>query len=173
MNNYYASSKTLAKQNKISKKVLFSFISALFLCLTVPQQYAFYNPLWLVLLLIYWHIKLEFKETTNILYYSFFLGLIYDVITVNPLGLTAITYLCISYILVVLKPKIYFYTFVQIFLLITLLLLLNQVVIVFYSSYIGTIANITKIKFLAPIVLSLLLWPFLGIILDKFLLKIR
>ena len=128
-----------------TNRVILSFVLAIILSLISSNNMVFYNPLWIVLFLIYWHIRIDIKESYNNLYYAFILGIICDLIFSKAIGISAISYLIISYILSTLKPKIYFYTLLQITVMVFMLLLINQTVFLLYSLYFGVINNFTKV----------------------------
>ena len=85
-------------------KVIVSFIFAIAFSLISFKDLSFYNPLWVVLLLIYWHLRLDIKDSYNNLYYAFILGVVCDLVFNNAIGILAFSYVSISYILSVLKP---------------------------------------------------------------------
>jgi len=153
------------------KNIFISFIVAIFFSLLSFHGFKFYNPLWVVLFLIYWHIRLDIKNFNSILNYSFILGLLCDFINGTTIGISAISYLTISFFLSIFKPKIYFYTTLQIFLMVSVLLVVNQTIFLIYYISSGILNNFTVMSFFAPVVISLLVWPILEVVLDRFLLN--
>jgi len=156
-----------------ANNIVLSFIIAILLSLFSFHGLKIYNPLWVVLFLIYWHIRLDIKNFNTNLNYSFILGLICDFITGTTLGISSISYLIISFILSIFKAKIYFYTMLQIFLMVSSLLIINQVIFLIYYMASGVLNNITLMHSFAPVITSLLVWPILGFILDRFSLNTR
>ena len=164
-----------ANVNKLSVSspavIVSSFIIAIIFSLISLNNWSSYNPLWVVLVLTYWHVRLDIKDNYNNLYYAFLLGIICDLIFNRAIGVSAISYLTISYCLSILKPKIYFYTLIQMTFLVLMLVLINQFVFLFYNIYLGSLNNVTKVMFFAPVITSLLVWPLICLVLDRFLLN--
>lgn len=154
-----------------ASNIFFSFIVAILLSLLTFKGSNIYNPLWVVLFIIYWHIRLDIKYSNSNLNFVFILGILCDFINGTTIGITSLSFLIISFLLSIFKPKIYFYTMLQVFILVFALLVVNQTVFLVYYISCGILSNITLMHFFAPIVMSLLVWPIIEIVLDRFLLK--
>lgn len=167
----YTKSLTSHKDLKISKVCIIFLLSILLSLWSISNVNSF-NPLWILLVLIYCLIRQDANSFNSSLTYVFALGLLCDFISNRYLGITSITFLIVSYIFSFFKPKIYFYTSLQIFILVGTLLIINQTIFLIYYIFLGEFKNITIISFFAPVIMSLILWPILEFLLDKLFFRV-
>jgi rod shape-determining protein MreD len=141
--------------------ILFSFVVAYILALIpLPAWAAFYRPEWVVLVLIYWCLSLPKRIGIVI---SWLVGLMMDVLTGAVLGQHALALIVVAYITLRWHRRIRLQTIWQQALNVLFLVILAQLLKVWVHGMGGHVMN--GWRFWMSAVTSMLLWPWLSIVL--------
>ena len=138
-----------------------SFLIALMLtAMPLPQWATMWRPMWVALVLLYWTMALPTRVGIGA---GWTLGLIIDVLQGTILGLNALGYALLTYIMLKSYQKIRVFSLVQQSLVIAALLLVYLVLCLWIQS-LTTVPDINSMYWV-PALTSMLLWPWLFIVL--------
>ena len=137
--------------------IVLSLLVALTLTLLpLPEWAAPYRPDWVALVLIYWCLALPDRVGVGI---GWMLGLLLDVLSGTLLGQHALGMTVIAYLAVKLHQRVRLFPTWQQALTVMLLLLLNQLLVLWVNGIIGRPAH--SGLYWAPSLTGMLLWPWL------------
>lgn len=140
---------------------MFSVLVAMGLrVLPLSSELQFWNPDWVLLVLIFWLLALPYKCG---IFSSWVVGLLMDVLTGRILGQQALIYALVSYVCLKFNKRARYYPLLQQALFICCCLLLAHAV----ELCIESIHNPAHFQwvFLLPVVSGTLIWPFAGLVL--------
>jgi rod shape-determining protein MreD len=128
----------------------------------------FWNPDWVLLVLIYWLLTMPYKWGV---FSAWIVGLLIDVLTGRQLGQYALIYALIGYICLKFYKRVRHFPFMQQGLFIFSCLLLAHTL----GFCIESIRNPSRFQwvFLLPVITGTLIWPFAWIVLRSFNLNQR
>lgn len=149
--------------------LLFTFVIAILLnILPVPYQFKWLMPNWLVLVLIYWII---FVPGLIGLMFTFFLGIIIDLLLGNLLGLTSLCLMPVAFFADSMCPRFRTFNTSQQFLVIVALVSMNHLIRLWLQLYIDCPTH--NINYWLVIPVSIIAWPLVCGILHLFRKVIR
>jgi rod shape-determining protein MreD len=122
--------------------------------LPVPENWAYFNPDWVLLVLMYWSMAIPEKVGVG---YAWVVGLFSDMLTGRLLGQHALAYALVAYICVKMHRQLRLYPLYQQMLPVLLLLLLGQLLI-FWTQNIKAASAIGWVYWL-PSLMGTLVWP--------------
>lgn len=141
--------------------ILLSFVAALMLTLApLPEWAAHLRPAWVAMVLIYWCMALPERIGVGV---GWIAGLFLDVISGSLLGQYALTLTLIAWITHNLHRRLRLYPIWQQALLVLMLLLLQQLLVIWIRGFIGQSPD-TMMHWM-PAFTSMLLWPWVFVIL--------
>lgn len=141
--------------------IFFSFIAALMLTLVpLPDWAAYLRPEWVSLVLIYWCMALPDRVGVGI---GWVAGLFLDVIHGAVLGQYALALALVAYFTLTLHRRIRVFPILQQMLVVLLLVLFQQLVVIWVKGFIGETPQ--SMRYWLPSLTSMLLWPWLFVIL--------
>jgi rod shape-determining protein MreD len=129
----------LTKLKNFSKKrtnlyfstLLLLVVSIILTLLPLPNMLKWIWPQWILLTLIY---RVIIRPERYGIFFAFTMGLIVDLLLSNKLGIHALSYAVIGYCLVKMQQRIYLFPVVQQSILIFLLVLLDFVAVITFST---------------------------------------
>lgn len=135
--------------------LLFTFIiAALLNMLPLPYQFKWLMPNWLVLVLIYWII---FVPELIGLMFTFFLGMIIDLLLGNLLGLTSLCLMPVAFFADRMCHRFRTFDVSQQFLVVIVLVSMNHLIRLWLQLYINCPTN--NINYWLVIPISIIAWP--------------
>jgi len=138
-----------------------TFVVALILAATpMPEWARYWRPEWVALALIYWCMALPQRVGVGI---GWLLGLLEDVIKGALLGQHAIGMAIIAFIVVRTHQRIRVFPFVQQAIIVFFLISLSRLLVLWVKGVIGQAPG--SFSYLLPALTSMLLWPWVYIIL--------
>lgn len=140
---------------------LFSVIVAMGLnVLPLSPALQFWNPDWVLLVLIFWLLALPYKWG---IFSSWLVGLLMDVLTGRLLGQQALIFAIVSYICLKFYKRVRYFPILQQALFIFCCLVLSHTL----AFGINNIHNPAHFgwEFLLPVISGTLIWPFAGMVL--------
>jgi len=141
--------------------IFISFLVALILAiLPLPDWAAPYRPAWVVLVLIYWCMALPVRVSVGA---GWIAGLMLDLLNGALLGQNALAYAVVAYVTVVLHQRLRVFPLWQQALSVLLLVALGQLLVLWVLGIVDAAPN--SLQFWLPSVTSMLLWPWLFVIL--------
>ncbi len=141
--------------------IIFSFIVAIMLtALPLPDWAVNWRPAWVALVLIYWCMAIPDRVGIAI---GWFLGLILDVQQSAIFGQNALGLALIAYLTIKSYQRMRVYPLAQQAVLICFYLLLYELIMLMITGYIGT--GTRDWTYWMPAITSMLIWPWLFIIL--------
>lgn len=139
------------------------FIALLLIVIPVPYQVTLFRPDWALLVLMYWTLALPRRVSIGS---AFIVGFLTDILVGTVLGVNALVFSVISFILSVNYLKIRNFAVIQQALLIGVLLALYQLLL-FWISHFLTGVNFRP-AYLWPAVTGMLVWPWLFWLLRRY-----
>lgn len=141
--------------------VLLTFVIALMLTITpLPDSMNIFRPAWVAMVLIYWSLALPHRVSIMT---AFLLGILLDVLQGSLLGQHAIGLSVIAFVTTKLHLQVRIQPLYQQALFVGLLIAVQSLLVAWVN---GVIGHETKSwSFLLPVLSSMLLWPWLFIIL--------
>ncbi len=141
--------------------VLVTFIVALMLtAMPLPDWITVWRPAWVAMVVIYWSMALPQRVSIGT---AWFLGILLDVLQGSLLGQHAIGLAIVAYVTVKLHLQIRQHPLYQQSLFVGLLVAVYLSLIVWVNGIIGRPPQ--SWSFLMPVITSMLLWPWLFVIL--------
>lgn len=141
--------------------ILLSFIAAIMLTLVpLPDWAAYLRPEWVSIVLIYWCMALPERVGVGI---GWLAGLFLDVVHGAVLGQYALALSLIAYFTLNLHQRLRVYPVVQQALVVLLLVLFQQVLVIWIKGFIGDPPQ--SLQYWIPPLTSMLLWPWVFVIL--------
>lgn len=136
--------------------IIMSFIGAfMLLMMPLPDFLRLARPEWVVMVVIYWSMALPKRVSVG---YSWFAGLIVDVIRDSLLGQHALALALVSFLTIRLHQRLRVYPPGQQAVTIFLIVLINFLIILWIRGIMGIAPGLWQI--LVPSFTTALLWPF-------------
>lgn len=149
--------------------IALTFIVAMMLTMVpLPDWAEFLRPEWVTMVLIYWCMALPERVGVGIAWIA---GLLLDVIHGAVLGQYAMALSLVAYITLNLHQRLRIYPLAQQALVVLLLLLLQQLLVIWIKGFLGQSPN--SLSYWVPSFTSMLLWPWLFLILRDVRRKFR
>jgi len=141
--------------------IALSFLTAMMLTMMpLPGWTAYLRPEWITMVLIYWCLALPHRVGVGI---GWIAGLLLDVIHGAVLGQYAMALAVIAYLTLYLHQRMRIYPLAQQALIVLMLLLLQQLLVIWVNGFLG--APSRGMQYWLPAFVSMLLWPWLFLIL--------
>jgi rod shape-determining protein MreD len=144
------------------------FIAYLLAALPMPQMIALARPDWVALCLIFWVLVLPDRVGISV---GFCVGLLQDVLLGTYLGVFALAYSSLVYLVLLLHQRLRMYPILQQAAVIFLIIALSQVLVQLCRDFLGN--GITGDMHLLPSLVSALLWPWVFVILHSLQMRFR
>lgn len=149
--------------------ILLTFIVALMLTMMpLPGWGEYLRPEWVSMVLIYWCMALPERVGIG---FGWFAGLLLDVVHGAVLGQYALALALVAFITLHLHQRMRVYPLAQQALLVLLLLLLQQLLVIWINGFLGEAPR--GLQHWLPAFVSMLLWPWLFLILRDVRRKFR
>lgn len=143
--------------------VLLSFIAAAVLeLLVIPPFLNQFRAEWLVLTLVYW--LLRHPEKVGIVF-SFFIGILLDVISGSYLGIQALSCCVVGYLVLTMHQRLKMFPVVQQSVIVFFLIGIQLMISTVFRANIG--GSDVSFTYLWSALASALMWPFVLIITDR------
>ncbi|WP_445425685.1 MULTISPECIES: rod shape-determining protein MreD [unclassified Alishewanella] len=137
--------------------IYLSLITALLLTvIPVPFQFSLFRPDWVLLVLMYWTLALPRRVNIGT---AFFMGFLTDVLVGTVLGVNALAFSVVAFVMAVNHLQIRNFGVIQQSLLVGLLLALYQLLLFWLSNFL-TGVNFRP-AYLWPVLTGMLVWPWL------------
>jgi rod shape-determining protein MreD len=147
--------------SRASLVLLLSFLVALMLSmLPLPHWATPYRPEWVALVLIYWCLAIPERVGVGI---GWFMGLILDVSSGAILGQYALSHAAVAFVALKLHQRVRVFPMWQQAMTVMFLIIMHQVIVLWIKGIIGQ--QINTLTYWLPSVVSMLLWPWLYILL--------
>lgn len=144
--------------------IYLSLLAALLLTvIPVPYQLTLFRPDWALLVVMYWTLALPSRVNIGT---AFLIGFLTDVLVGTVLGVNALAFSVVSFIVGVNYLKIRNFAVIQQALIVGLLLALYQL-LVFWLSHFLTGVNFRP-AYLWPVLIGMLVWPWLFWLLRRY-----
>lgn len=149
----------ISTNNKIFLKIVISFLLALVITIIpLPGWLYWFHPMWLVLVLIYWVLKLPE-------YFGFFAafvtGVFLDILYNTTIGEHAFGLIVITYFLLKFNNRINFFSFLQKTTVIFILLLVYQFLVLLCEFLMGK--QVIIWEYLLSTLINAIVWPYLDL----------
>lgn len=149
--------------SKVYTLLFFIFISGFILTIIpLPFTWNWYRPAWLILFICFWDLVLPGCIGVWI---AWFIGLLLDLMLGNLLGSHALAFATIAYLWNILQRRIRYLLLWQQGLFVALMVFIAQVIIFIFQGLVGNL--IIDIRFFAPVLSSLICWPWVYYILHR------
>ena len=122
----------------------------------IPDEWKFYRPEWVALVLIYWCLALPHRIGV---FTGWTVGLLLDVAYGNLLGQYALSFAIMAYMSYLLHVRIRLYPILQQSLIILLLVALSQMIVLWIKGITGQTPQ--SWAYWTPSITSMLVWPWL------------
>lgn len=150
-----------AQPRKGSSIIIISIIIAMMLTvLPIPNWATWFRPAWLALVIIYWIIALPHRVSIGTAWLG---GLFLDVLQGSTLGEHALSLIIVAFLAEKFHRQIRMFPMPQQAFSIMLLVFINQLMLAVVEGMLGDTQN--TYWFLLPAVTSVILWPWIYIIL--------
>ncbi len=144
--------------------IYLSLLAALLLTVTpVPFQFNLFRPDWVLLVLIYWILALPRRVNIGT---AFFMGLLTDVLVGTVLGVNALAFSVVAFVVAVNHLKIRNFAVIQQSLLIGLMLALYQLLLFWLSHFLTGVYF--RPGYLWPVLIGTIVWPWLFWLLRRY-----
>jgi len=141
--------------------IALSFLAAMMLTMVpLPGWSAYLRPEWITMVLIYWCMALPGRVGVGI---GWIAGLLLDVIHGAVLGQYAMALAVVAFLTLHLHQRMRIYPLAQQALIVLMLLLLQQLLVIWVNGFLG--APPRGIQYWLPAFVSMLLWPWLFLVL--------
>ena len=146
---------------KVMMVIGFTLIFGLSLSiLPLPNWAVWLQPEWMVLILLYWVIALPHRIGLSI---AWFLGLLLDALNGSVLGAHAFALVLLSYFMIKMHRQMRVFPLVQQAIVIFFIIFSYELILLFISIMLEGVTYVPW--FWVPAVMSMLLWPWLFILL--------
>jgi rod shape-determining protein MreD len=136
--------------------ILFSFILAMMLAiLPLPRWASVLWPDWVLLVLIYWTIMMPHRVSVG---WAWIIGLLLDVLFGSILGLHALAFVCVAYVMARFSSRIRFFSILQ------------QMAVIFVLLVVYRVITNPSHMFLywLPVITSTIFWPWIFALLSDY-----
>lgn len=144
------------------------FIAYLLAAVPLPQMVALARPDWVGLFLIFWVLVLPDRVGITV---GFCVGLLQDVVLGTYLGIFALAYSGLVYLVLLLHQRLRMYPILQQALVVFLIIAVSQLLVQWCRDFLGS--GITGEMHLLPSLVSALLWPWVYVVLRSLQLRFR
>lgn len=149
--------------------IILTFIVALMLTMMpLPGWGEYLRPEWVSMVLIYWCLALPERVGIG---FGWFVGLLLDVVHGAVLGQYALALALVAFITLHLHQRMRVYPLAQQAMLVLLLLMLQQMLVIWVNGFLGETPR--GLQHWLPAFVSMLLWPWLFLILRDVRRKFR
>ena len=138
-------------------------ISLLLTVIPVPFQISLFRPDWVLLVLMYWTLALPRRVNIGT---AFLMGFLTDVLVGTVLGVNALAFSVVAFVMAVNHLQIRNFGIIQQSLLVGLLLALYQLLLFWLSNFL-TGVNFRP-AYLWPVLTGMLVWPWLFWLLRRY-----
>lgn len=144
--------------------IYLSLLAALMLTvIPVPFQFNLFRPDWVLLVLIYWILALPRRVNIGT---AFFMGLLTDVLVGTVLGVNALAFSVVAFVVAVNHLKIRNFAVIQQSVLIGLMLALYQLLLFWLSHFLTGVYF--RPGYLWPVLIGMIVWPWLFWLLRRY-----
>jgi len=148
--------------------VLSFFLAYLLVAVPLPQMIALARPDWVGLLLIFWVLVLPERVGITV---GFCAGLLKDLVLGTNLGVYALSYSCLVYLVLLLHQRLRMYPFLQQAVVVFLIIAVCQLLVQWCRDLLGS--DITGDMNLLPALLSGFIWPWIYVIMRSLQMRFR
>jgi rod shape-determining protein MreD len=153
----------MRKAGRIGFIYLSLFVALILTVMPMPQLVKLARPDWVLLVLMYWTMALPQRISVGT---AFFSGFIVDVLVGTVLGVNALAFSVVIFIVAQHHLKIRNFSMVQQSLLVGLLLALYQLLLFWLSHFLTGVYFMPQ--YLWPVVTGMLVWPWLFWLLRRY-----
>ncbi|KUM53958.1 MULTISPECIES: rod shape-determining protein MreD [Rheinheimera] len=153
----------MRKAGRIGFIYLSLFVALILTVMPMPQLVKLARPDWVLLVLMYWTMALPQRISVGT---AFFSGFIVDVLVGTVLGVNALAFSVVIFIVAQHHLKIRNFSIVQQSLLLGLLLALYQLLLFWLSHFLTGVYFMPQ--YLWPVVTGMLVWPWLFWLLRRY-----
>jgi rod shape-determining protein MreD len=153
----------MRKAGRIGFIYLSLFVALILTVMPMPQLVKLARPDWVLLVLMYWTMALPQRISVGT---AFFSGFIVDVLVGTVLGVNALAFSVVIFIVAQHHLKIRNFSIVQQSLLVGLLLALYQLLLFWLSHFLTGVYFMPQ--YLWPVVTGMLVWPWLFWLLRRY-----
>lgn len=153
----------MRKAGRIGFIYLSLFVALILTVMPMPQLVKLARPDWVLLVLMYWTMALPQRISVGT---AFFSGFIVDVLVGTVLGVNALAFSVVIFIVALHHLKIRNFSIVQQSLLLGLLLALYQLLLFWLSHFLTGVYFMPQ--YLWPVVTGMLVWPWLFWLLRRY-----
>lgn len=153
----------MRKAGRIGFIYLSVFVALILTVMPMPQLVKLARPDWVLLVLMYWTMALPQRISVGT---AFFSGFIVDVLVGTVLGVNALAFSVVIFIVAQHHLKIRNFSIVQQSLLVGLLLALYQLLLFWLSHFLTGVYFMPQ--YLWPVVTGMLVWPWLFWLLRRY-----
>jgi rod shape-determining protein MreD len=153
----------MRKAGRIGFIYLSLFVALILTVMPMPQLVKLARPDWVLLVLMYWAMALPQRVSVGT---AFFSGFIVDVLVGTVLGVNALAFSVVIFIVAQHHLKIRNFSVVQQSLLLGLLLALYQLLLFWLSHFLTGVYFMPQ--YLWPVVTGMLVWPWLFWLLRRY-----
>jgi len=144
------------------------FLAYLLAAVPLPQMVALARPDWVGLFLIFWVLVLPERVGITV---GFCVGLLQDVVLGTYLGVFALSYSCVVYLVLLLHQRLRMYPILQQALVVFLIIAVCQLLVQWCRDFLGS--GITGEMHLLPSLVSAFMWPWVYVILRSLQMRFR
>jgi rod shape-determining protein MreD len=144
------------------------FLAYLLAAVPLPQMIALARPDWVGLFLIFWVLVLPERVGITV---GFGVGLLQDVVLGTYLGVFALSYSCLVYLVLLLHQRLRMYPILQQALVVFLIIAVCQLLVQWCRDFLGS--GITGEMHLLPSLVSAFMWPWVYVILRSLQMRFR
>jgi rod shape-determining protein MreD len=144
------------------------FLAYLLAAVPLPQMVALARPDWVGLFLIFWVLVLPERVGITV---GFSVGLLQDVVLGTYLGVFALSYSCVVYLVLLLHQRLRMYPILQQALVVFLIIAVCQLLVQWCRDFLGS--GITGEMHLLPSLVSAFMWPWVYVILRSLQMRFR
>lgn len=153
----------MSKTQGIGLLYLSFLVTLILTIMPMPQIVKSFRPDWVLLVLMYWTLALPARVNVG---HAFFLGFIVDVLVGTVLGVNALAFSVVVFIVSVNYFKIRNFSMLQQALVVALLLALYHLILFWLSHFLTGVHFLTE--YLWPVLTGMLVWPWLFWLLRRY-----
>ncbi|MDX3775146.1 rod shape-determining protein MreD [Chromatiaceae bacterium AAb-1] len=139
------------------------FIALILTVMPLPQMVKLFRPDWVLLVLMYWTMALPARVNVGT---AFVLGFLIDVLVGTVLGVNALAFSVVIFIVAVNHLKIRNFAIIQQALLVGLLMALYHLLLFWLSHFLTGVSFLPE--YLWPVPIAMLVWPWLFWLLRRY-----